>query len=311
MMAVGEWMQLHRPAPITPSDLAKLPPTVTVRRAGQENVIPVEQVLLGDIVLVRTGERIGVDGEVIGGNGSVNQSAITGESMPVEKRAGDEVFAGTLNELGAMEITVTRLGQDTTLGQIVRLVKDAQATQAPVQRVANKYAKVLVPVTFGIAILVYILTGDILRSITVLVVVCPCALVLATPTAVVASIGNAARRGMLVKTGAVVEQGKVNGQIRQDRHAPLGKPSVKEVISTDSVSQALWPAPPCGAPASTPSVRLWWRSAFNAAWLVSPGISVLPGFYLPRWMDKTSSVTAHCWSRMGCLVAELTNKWPR
>ena len=241
MMAVGEWMENFTVARADNAlrDLAKLiPPTVTVRRGGQEKTIPVEQVVLSDIVLVRTGERIGVDGEVVRGNGSVNQSAITGESMPVEKQAGDEVFAGTLNELGAMEIAVTRLGQDTTLGQIVRLVKDAQATQAPVQRVANKYAKVLVPVTFGIAILVYILTGDILRSITVLVVVCPCALVLATPTAVVASIGNAARRGMLVKTGAVVEQvGKVN-VVAFDKTGTLtlGKPTVKEVISTDSVS---------------------------------------------------------------------------
>lgn len=241
MMAVGEWMENFTVARADNAlrDLAKLiPPTVTVRRGGHEKVIPVEQVVLGDIVLVRTGERIGVDGDVVGGNGSVNQSAITGESMPVEKRAGDEVFAGTLNELGAMEITVTRLGQDTTLGQIVRLVKDAQATQAPVQRVANKYAKVLVPVTFAIAILVYALTGDILRSITVLVVVCPCALVLATPTAVVAAIGNAARRGMLVKTGAVVEQvGKVN-VVAFDKTGTLtlGKPTVKEVVSTDGVS---------------------------------------------------------------------------
>lgn len=241
MMAVGEWMENFTVARADNAlrDLAKLiPPTVTVRRAGLETTIPVEQVVLRDIVLVRTGERIGVDGEVVGGNGSVNQSAITGESMPVEKRPGDEVFAGTLNELGAMEIKVTRLGQDTTLGQIVRLVKDAQATQAPVQRVANKYAKVLVPVTFGIAILVYALTGDILRSITVLVVVCPCALVLATPTAVVASIGNAARRGMLVKTGAVVERvGKVD-VVAFDKTGTLtlGKPTVKEVISTDGVS---------------------------------------------------------------------------
>ena len=148
---------------------------------------------------MRSGERIGVDGQVLSGSGSVNQSAITGESMPVEKKAGDEVFAGTLNEVGALEIQVTRLGQDTTLGQIVKLVKEAQKTQAPVQRIANQYARILVPITFGIAVLVYLLTGDITRSITVLVVVCPCALVLATPTAVVAAIGNAAKRGMLVK----------------------------------------------------------------------------------------------------------------
>ena len=241
MMAVGEWLENFTVARADNAlrDLAKLvPPFVTVRRDGREQSIPVEQVVLGDIALVRSGERIGVDGEVVSGGGSVNQSAITGEAMPVEKRAGDEVFAGTFNELGALEIEVTRLGQDTTLGQIVKLVKDAQATQAPVQRVANQYAKVLVPITFGIAILVYALTGDILRSITVLVVVCPCALVLATPTAVVASIGNAARRAMLVKSGAVVEQvGKID-VVAFDKTGTLtlGKPAVKEVISVNGMT---------------------------------------------------------------------------
>jgi Cd2+/Zn2+-exporting ATPase len=241
MFAIGEWLENFTVARADNAlrDLAKLiPPTVTVRRDGQEKTIPVEEVVLGDVVLVRTGERIGIDGEVMSGSGSVNQAAITGESMPVEKQPGDEVFAGTLNELGVLEIKVTRLGEDTTLGRIVKLVKDAQATQAPVQRVANKYAKFLVPITFSIAILVYALTGDILRSITVLVVVCPCALVLATPTAVVASIGNAARRAMLVKSGAVIEQvGKID-VVAFDKTGTLtlGKPAVKEVISLDGIS---------------------------------------------------------------------------
>jgi len=137
-----------------------------------------------------------------------------------------------------MEIQVTRLGRDTTLGQIVRLVQDAQATQAPVQRVANRYARILVPVTFAIAVLVYLLTGDIARSITVLVVVCPCALVLATPTAVVAAIGNAARRGVLVKSGAVAERiGRVD-VVALDKTGTLtiGRPQVQEVIPLDGLT---------------------------------------------------------------------------
>jgi heavy metal translocating P-type ATPase len=132
---------------------------------------------------------------------------------------------------------VTRLGQDTTLGQIVKLVKDAQSTQAPVQRIANKYAKILVPITFSIAVIVYLLTHDIVRSITVLVVVCPCALVLATPTAVVAAIGNAAKRGMLVKSGAVIEQiGKID-VVAFDKTGTLthGKPVVSEVIALNGI----------------------------------------------------------------------------
>ena len=241
MFAVGDWLENLTIARANHAlrDLARLvPTTVTVRRGNQESAVPIEQVALDDVVIVRTGERIGVDGRVMRGMGSVNQSTITGESMPVEKQAGDEVFAGTLNQVGAMEIQVTRLGQDTTLGQIVKLVQEAQATQAPVQRVANRYARILVPVTFAIAVLVYLLTGDINRSITVLVVVCPCALVLATPTAVVAAIGNAARRGVLVKSGAVAERiGKVD-VVALDKTGTLttGRPLVLEVIPLDGLT---------------------------------------------------------------------------
>ncbi len=241
MMSIGDWLENFTVARADNAlrDLAKLvPATVTVRRNGREQVVPIEQVVLDDIVLTRPGENIGVDGVVINGCGSVNQAAITGESMPVEKVVGDEVFAGTLNQLGALEIRVTRLGKDTTLGQIVKLVKDAQASQAPVQRLANQYAKILVPVTFAIAIIVFFLTRDIIRSITVLVVVCPCALVLATPTAVVAAIGNAAKRGTLVKSGAVVERvGKID-VVAFDKTGTLtlGKPVVRDVIPLDSIS---------------------------------------------------------------------------
>lgn len=219
-------------------DLARLvPASVTARREGQEVVVPIEQVILDDIVLVRTGERIGVDGIVIAGNASINQAAITGEPMPVEKQAHDEVFAGTLNELGTLEVRVTSLGEDTTLGQIVKLTKEAQQAQAPVQRLANRYATILVPLTFLIAISVYVLTRDITRAITVLVVVCPCALVLATPTALVAAIANSARRGILVKSGSSIEQiGKVD-VVAFDKTGTLtlGKPVVKEVIPLKGV----------------------------------------------------------------------------
>ncbi len=238
MFAVGDWLESLTVARADNAlkDLAKLvPATVVVVRAGREIILPIEQVVSGDIVLVRSGERIGVDGVIYSGSGSVNQSAITGESMPIDKKTGDDVFAGTLNEVGALEIKVTRIGAETTLGQIVKLVRDAQQSQAPVQRIANKYARILVPITFGIAILVYLLTGDITRSITVLVVVCPCALVLATPTAVVAAIGNAAKRGMLVKSGAVIEQvGKVD-VVAFDKTGTLthGQPIVQQIIPLD------------------------------------------------------------------------------
>lgn len=242
MMSVGEWLENFTVARADNAlkDLAKLMPAmVTVRRDGRETAIPVEQVVPGDIVLVRAGERLGVDGVVANGNGCINQAAITGESIPVDKRPGDEVFAGTFNDMGVLEIKATQVGENTTLGQIVRLVKDAQKSQAPVQRIANRYAKILVPTTFAIAILVYILTGDILRSITVLVVVCPCALVLATPTAVVAAIGNAAKHGILVKAGSSIENvGKVD-VVALDKTGTLtiGKPSVQKVISLNEKSR--------------------------------------------------------------------------
>lgn len=241
MFAIGDWLESLTMARANNAlkDLASLvPATVNVIREGREIALPVEQIVIGDVVLVRSGERIGVDGVIQTGSGSINQSAITGESMPVEKKTGDEVFAGTLNEVGALEIRVTRIGEETTLGQIVKLVKDAQQSQAPVQRIANQYARILVPITFGIALLVYILTQDILRSITVLVVVCPCALVLATPTAVVAAIGNAAKRGMLVKSGAVIEQvGKVD-VVAFDKTGTLtnGQPVVQQIISLDGLT---------------------------------------------------------------------------
>ena len=238
MFAIGDWLESLTVARADNAlkDLAKMvPATVVVVRAGREIILPIEQVVTGDIVLVRSGERIGVDGVMQSGSGSVNQSAITGESMPIDKKTGDDVFAGTLNEVGAFEIKVTRIGAETTLGQIVKLVRDAQQSQAPVQRIANKYARFLVPITFGIAVVVYMLTGDITRSITVLVVVCPCALVLATPTAVVAAIGNAAKRGMLVKSGAVIEQvGKVD-VVAFDKTGTLthGQPIVQQIIPLD------------------------------------------------------------------------------
>lgn len=214
-------------------DLAKLvPASVTVRRNGQEVVVPIKQVALDDIVLVRTGERIGVDGIVVAGSASVNQAAITGESVPVEKQGHDEVFAGTLNELGILKVRVTGLGEDTTLGQIVKLTEDARQSQAPVKRLADRYAAILVPLTFLIAISVYVITQDIMRCVTVLVVVCPCAFILAAPTALVAAIGNSAKRGILVKSGASMERvGKVDVVVLDKTGTlTLGKPIVKEVI---------------------------------------------------------------------------------
>src|SRR5713226_3400811 len=192
--------------------LAKLlPDRVTVRRDGEDLMVPLKEVQSGDLVLVRSGERISVDGTISLGTASVNQAAITGESLPVEKQVGDLVYAGTLNEVGALEVRATKVGTETTLGQIRRMVEEAQKQKAPIERILNRYAKFYTPAAIILGALVWWFSGDILRAITILIVFCPCVMVLATPTALVASIGNAALRGSLVKKGATIEaMAKVN-----------------------------------------------------------------------------------------------------
>ena len=182
-----------------------LPDRVTVRRDGKDLFISPDEVVVGDLLIVRSGERIAVDGEVLFGAAAINQSAITGESVPAEKQAGDTVFAGTLNENGAIEVLATRVGTETTLGQIRRLVADAQEEKAPVERVLDRYAKLYTPAAIILGLLLWWWSGNVLQAITMLIVFCPCVIVLATPTALVASIGNAALRGSLVKKGAAVE----------------------------------------------------------------------------------------------------------
>jgi Zn2+/Cd2+-exporting ATPase len=182
-----------------------LPDRVLVRRDGQDQLVPLEAVVRGDLVLVRSGERLPVDGEIVSGTASVNQAAITGESLPVDKQAGDTVFAGTLTELGALEVRATNVGQETTLGQIRRMVAEAQEQKAPIERILNRYAKFYTPAALLLGAGVWLWSGDLLRAITILIVFCPCVMVLATPTALVASIGNAALRGSLVKKGATIE----------------------------------------------------------------------------------------------------------
>src|SRR3989441_2959762 len=186
--------------------LAKLlPDRVTVRRDGEDLVVPLEEVQSADLVLIRSGERIPVDGVVAQGTASLNQAAITGESLAVEKQPGDTVFAGTLNELGALEVRTTKVGEETTLGQIRRMVEEAKAQKAPIERILNRYARFYTPAALLLGALVWWWSGDMLRAITILIVFCPCVMVLATPTALVASIGNAALRGSLVKKGATIE----------------------------------------------------------------------------------------------------------
>jgi Zn2+/Cd2+-exporting ATPase len=220
--------------------LAKLlPDRVTIRRDGQDLVVSLEEVHSGDLVLIRSGDRIPVDGTVAMGTASVNQAAITGESLPVEKQVGDFVYAGTLNEVGALEVQATKVGAETTLGQIRRMVKEAQEQKAPIERILNRYAKFYTPAALILGALLWWWSGDILRAITILIVFCPCVMVLATPTALVASIGNAALRGSLVKKGATIEAlAKVNA-VAFDKTGTLteGRPKLTSVLPLNGMDE--------------------------------------------------------------------------
>ena len=217
-------------------DLA--PKTATVMREGEEVVLDLDEVKPGDIVVVKTGDRIPVDGIVMEGEAAVNQAPITGESMPVDKSAGSEVYTGSLSEVGHLLIKTTRVGDDTTLARIVHLVEEAQATKAPVAKIADRFTAYFFPAILLIALAVGLATGVLERAVSVLLVACPCALAIATPTAVTAGIANLARRGVLVKGGAFFEMaGKLQAMIMDKTGTiTLAKPQVTDVISFDGDS---------------------------------------------------------------------------
>ncbi len=172
---------------------------------GNEEVIPVDEIKIGDTLRILPGESVPVDGEIIVGTSSLDQSIMTGESLPIDKEVGDEVFCGTMNLYGAIDIKATSLGENSSLQKLIDLVKAADEKQAPTQRIADKWATWLVPVALAIAIVAWLVTGNIERGVTVLVVFCPCALILATPTAIMAAIGQATKYGVLIKSGEALE----------------------------------------------------------------------------------------------------------
>lgn len=222
------------------SSLIQLSPkTAWVRRGDQEVQVPIEEVAAKEVVIVKPGERIPVDGKIIAGCGSINQSMLTGESIPVEKGFGDRVYCGTINEAGSCEIEATQIAEDTKLAQIRRLILEAQAEKSPIQRVMDRFARYFIPAILLIALVTFLVTKEPVRAITILIVACPCALVLGTPTAVVAAIGNAARQGILIKGGAFLEQMGRLRALLMDKTGTLthGKPKVVEMRGFDGADE--------------------------------------------------------------------------
>ncbi|GBG56713.1 copper-translocating P-type ATPase [Sporomusaceae bacterium FL31] len=218
------------------------PREALVRRQNIEQQLPIEDIRIGDVIIVKPGERIAMDGGVIQGVSTVNQAAITGESMPIEKTVGDIVYAGSINEVGSLEIVVTKLAADSTIAKILKLVEEAQAQKAPSQQFVDKFAAYYTPVIIVSAVVIALIPwlmfeqnfqAWLYRALVLLVIACPCALVISTPVSIVSAIGNASRRGVLIKGGAYLEEIGQLKAIAFDKTGTLtnGRPEVTDVVA--------------------------------------------------------------------------------
>ncbi len=265
-MIIGEWLDgamvlflfaiggvlgsysMERTRRVIKGLIEMVPREARVLAGGQEKTLPVEEIEVGDVVVVRPGEKIPMDGLVINGVSSVTQASVTGESMPVDKEAGDRVFAGTINNNGSLEIETTHISGDNTIAKIIHLVEDAQAHKAPTQLFTEKFSRYYTPIILILAALVIVVPPVIFglpsspwihRALILLVVACPCSLIISTPVALVSAIGNAARQGILVKGGAYLEALGAITVFAFDKTGTLtsGDPEVTDVISLDGQSE--------------------------------------------------------------------------
>ncbi|MGQ9920362.1 MAG: heavy metal translocating P-type ATPase [Desulfobacca sp.] len=249
---LGRWLEAkarQRASAAISQLMALAPPTARVRRNGQEEEIPLAQVRVGDLVVVRPGEKIAVDGVVTEGTSAVDEAMLTGESLPVAKAPGDEVWGATLNTTGTLVFRATRVGRDMVLSQIIRLVREAQSAKAPIQRLADQVAAIFVPVVLGIAIVTFllwsflgpapVLSHALMAMVAVLIIACPCALGLATPTAVMVGTGRGAAMGILLRGGEPLERAQALTDIIFDKTGTLtlGQPEV-----TDTAAFSPWSA---------------------------------------------------------------------
>jgi Cu+-exporting ATPase len=224
------------------------PKTALVERKGREIVIPASEIVLGDVIIVKPGEKIPTDGKIVFGTTSIDESMLTGESLPVEKKAGDGVFAGTLNKHGLIKFKATKVGLDTVLAQIINLVEEAQGSKANIQRLADKISSIFVPAILVIALLTFIawlfvfaqtFSFALVMAVSVLVIACPCALGLATPTAIMVGTGRGAEKGILIKNAEALELAHKVNAVVFDKTGTLteGKPKATDIVSAGKVSE--------------------------------------------------------------------------
>ncbi|MGB7421474.1 heavy metal translocating P-type ATPase [Comamonas flocculans] len=241
-MRVGEFTERftsERARKLLKEMTALVPQTARVQRDGVEREVAIEAVVPGDVVIVRPGERVPVDGVVLEGQATLDQAAITGESMPVEAEAGDRVYAAALARLGHVKLRAERIGRDTTFGRALQLVEDAEANRGKVQRVADRFSAWYLPVVATIALLTWLLSGNILATVAVLVVACSCSFALATPIAMMASVGAAARQGLLIKGGKVIEALVQCDVMLVDKTGTLttGNPRITDVVPLGTLDE--------------------------------------------------------------------------
>jgi P-type Cu+ transporter len=250
LVLLGKWLE-HRAKRQTTDAIRALnalrPTTARVRRDGAELEMPVERVAIADVVVVRPGDRVAVDGEIVEGRSHVDESLITGESLPVAKAVGDKVTGGSINAEGTLLVKTSAVGAETTLARIIRMVESAQAAKAPIQRIVDRVSAVFVPVVLGIALLTFLawlgITGDweraLINAVVVLVIACPCALGLATPTAIMAGTGVAARHGILIKDAEALEIAHAVTVVAFDKTGTLteGKPSLTAVEAAEGMTR--------------------------------------------------------------------------